>query len=226
MKNFKHSTIYQIYPKSFYDTDGDGIGDLRGITEKLDYLSFLGVDYIWITPFYNSPQRDNGYDVADYKSIDPKFGTMEDFQLLIDESNKRGIGIILDMVFNHTSTEHIWFQKALAGERSYKDYYFFKKGSEEKPPTNWESKFGGNAWEYVPKLQEYYLHLFDKTQGDLNWRNEQVRKELYEVLDFWMDKGVKGFRFDVINLISKPQVFEDDQEGDGRRFYTDGPQIH
>ncbi|WP_426348777.1 alpha,alpha-phosphotrehalase [Alloiococcus sp. CFN-8] len=226
MKNFKHSTIYQIYPKSFYDTDGDGIGDLRGITKKLDYLSLLGVDYIWITPFYISPQRDNGYDVADYKSIDPKFGTMEDFQLLIEESDKRGIGVILDMVFNHTSTEHIWFKKALSGEERYKAYYFFQKGSENNPPTNWESKFGGNAWEYVPKLQEYYLHLFDKTQADLNWENEEVRKELYEVLEFWMSKGVKGFRFDVVNLISKPEKLENDLEGDGRSFYTDGPHVH
>ncbi len=226
MKDFKKSCVYQIYPKSFYDKSGDGIGDLAGITEKLDYLKGLGIDYLWITPFFVSPQNDNGYDVADYRSIDPTYGTMEDFETLASEAKKRNIGIMLDMVFNHTSTEHEWFQKAMAGDPYYKDFYIFKKGKNGQPPTNWVSKFGGNAWQYVEKFDEYYLHLFDKTQADLNWENENVRKELVDILKFWMSKGVSGFRFDVINLISKPAVFEDDFSGDGRRFYTDGPRIH
>ncbi|WP_352419737.1 alpha,alpha-phosphotrehalase [Proteiniborus sp.] len=226
MKDFKKSVIYQIYLKSFNDTDGDGIGDLNGVTEKLDYLKTLGVDYIWITPIYVSPQRDNGYDISDYYSIDPRFGTMKDFEELIKEASNRGIHIMLDMVFNHTSTEHKWFKKALSGNEKYKNYYIFKSSKEGKEPTNWESKFGGSAWEYVEALDEYYLHLFDVTQADLNWENEEVRKEIFKILNFWIEKGVKGFRLDVINLISKPFKYEDDYEGDGRRFYTDGPKIH
>lgn len=224
--NFEDKVVYQIYPKSFYDSNNDGIGDLNGITEKLDYIKYLGVDYIWITPFFISPQRDNGYDVADYCNIDPTYGTMEDFDRLSAEAKKRGIGIMLDMVFNHTSTEHKWFKKALAGEKKYQDFYTFKKGEKGNPPTNWVSKFGGNAWEYVEELESYYLHLFDKTQADLNWENPEVREEIYKVVKFWLDKGVNGFRFDVVNLISKPEKFENDYEGDGRRFYTDGPKIH
>ncbi len=224
--NFEDKVVYQIYPKSFYDSNNDGIGDLNGITEKLDYIKHLGVDYIWITPFFISPQRDNGYDVADYCNIDPTYGTMEDFDRLSAEAKKRGIGIMLDMVFNHTSTEHKWFKKALAGEKKYQDFYIFKKGEKGNPPTNWVSKFGGNAWEYVDELESYYLHLFDKTQADLNWENPEVREEIYKVVKFWLNKGVNGFRFDVVNLISKPDKFENDYEGDGRRFYTDGPRIH
>lgn len=224
--NFEDKVVYQIYPKSFYDSNNDGIGDLNGITEKLDYIKYLGVDYIWITPFFVSPQNDNGYDVADYCNIDPIYGTMEDFDKLSAEAKKRGIGIMLDMVFNHTSTEHRWFKKALAGEKKYQDFYIFKKGEKNIPPTNWVSKFGGNAWEYVEELKSYYLHLFDKTQADLNWENPEVREEIYKVVKFWLDKGVNGFRFDVVNLISKPEKFEDDYIGDGRRFYTDGPKIH
>lgn len=224
--NFENKVVYQIYPKSFYDSNNDGIGDLNGITEKLDYIKYLGADYIWITPFFVSPQRDNGYDVADYCNIDPMYGTMEDFDRLSQEAHKRGIGIMLDMVFNHTSTEHKWFKKALAGEKKYQDFYIFKKGEKGNPPTNWVSKFGGNAWEYVDELESYYLHLFDKTQADLNWENPKVREEIYKVVKFWLNKGVNGFRFDVVNLISKPGKFENDYEGDGRRFYTDGPRIH
>lgn len=224
--NFENKVVYQIYPKSFYDSNNDGIGDLNGITEKLDYIKHLGADYIWITPFFVSPQRDNGYDVADYCNIDPMYGTMEDFDRLSQEAHKRGIGIMLDMVFNHTSTEHKWFKKALAGEKKYQDFYIFKKGEKGNPPTNWVSKFGGNAWEYVDELESYYLHLFDKTQADLNWENPEVREEIYQVVKFWLNKGVNGFRFDVVNLISKPGKFENDYEGDGRRFYTDGPRIH
>lgn len=224
--NFENKVVYQIYPKSFYDNNNDGIGDLNGITEKLDYIKHLGVDYIWITPFFVSPQKDNGYDVADYCNIDPTYGTMEDFDRLSAEAKKRGIGIMLDMVFNHTSTEHKWFKKALAGEKKYQDFYIFKKGEKNNPPTNWVSKFGGNAWEYVEELESYYLHLFDRTQADLNWENPEVREEIYKVVKFWLDKGVNGFRFDVVNLISKPEKFENDYQGDGRRFYTDGPKIH
>ncbi len=224
--NFKDKVIYQIYPKSFQDTTGNGFGDLKGVTSRLNYLEELGIDYIWLTPFFISPQRDNGYDVADYRNIDPLFGTMADCEELIEEANKRSIGIMLDMVFNHTSTEHQWFQKALAGDPEYMDYYIFKDGTPDQPPTNWESKFGGNAWEYVPHLKKWYLHLFDVTQADLNWENPKVREELKEIIRFWKNKGVKGFRFDVVNLISKPEVFESDKVGDGRRFYTDGSKVH
>lgn len=226
MKDFKKSVVYQIYPKSFKDSNGDGLGDLRGVIEKLDYLKTLGVDYIWMTPFYVSPQKDNGYDIADYYKIDPRYGTMEDFEELVKEAKSRNIDIMLDMVFNHTSTEHEWFKRALKGEEKYKNYYIFKEGKKGEPPTNWISKFGGNAWEYVEELEEYYLHLFDVSQADLNWDNKELREEIYKVVNFWIDKGVKGFRLDVINLISKPEKFENDYEGDGRRFYTDGHRIH
>ncbi len=226
MKDFKKSVIYQIYPKSFKDSNGDGIGDLKGVTEKIGYLKELGVDYIWLTPFYLSPQKDNGYDVADYRNIDPQFGTMEDFEEMVKVAEKNRIGIMLDLVFNHTSTEHKWFKKALAGDEEYKNYYIFREPKDGKEPTNWLSKFGGSAWQYVEEFDEYYLHLFHKTQADLNWDNSKVRKEVYDIVNFWIDKGVKGFRLDVINLISKPDEFEDDLEGDGRRFYTDGPRVH
>ncbi len=226
MKGFEKSTVYQIYPRSFKDSNGDGIGDLKGVTEKLDYLQELGVDYIWLTPFYVSPQRDNGYDIADYYNIDPRFGDMDDFEELAAEAEKRNIGIMLDMVLNHTSTEHEWFRKALSGEEKYQNFYILKEGKDGKEPTNWISKFGGSAWKYREEFQKYYLHLFDVTQGDLNWENPEVREEIYKIVNFWIDKGVKGFRLDVINLISKPDTFLDDTEGDGRRFYTDGPKIH
>lgn len=226
MTDFKNKVVYQIYPKSFKDSDGDGIGDLKGITEKLDYLEALGVDYLWLTPFFVSPQRDNGYDVADYRKIDPVFGTMEDLEELIKKAQEKGIGLMLDMVFNHTSTQHEWFQKALRGDPEYMDYYIFQDGTQDQIPTNWESKFGGPAWEYVPALKKWYLHLFDVTQADLNWENPKVREELKRIICFWKAKGIKGFRFDVVNLISKPEVFEDDLEGDGRRFYTDGRHVH
>ena len=228
MNDFKKKVVYQIYPKSFKDTNGTGTGDLKGVIEKLDYLQTLGVDYIWLTPFYVSPQNDNGYDVADYYNIDPSYGTMEDVENLIAEAKKRNIYLMMDMVFNHVSTEHIWFKKAMAGEEKYLNYFFFKQGkANNQPPTNWNSKFGGPAWEYVEKFDRWYLHLFDKTQADLNWENPEVREEVKNIVRFWMEKGVKGFRFDVINLISKAG-FEDDfsVDGDGRSFYTDGPRIH
>ena len=225
-KDFRKSTVYQIYPKSFCDTNKDGLGDLRGVIEKLDYIKELGVDYIWLTPFFVSPQNDNGYDVADYYNIDPRYGTMEDVEELIAEADKRGMGLMFDMVFNHVSTDHEWFKKAMEGDPYYKDFFYFRKGKPDgSAPTNWVSKFGGSAWEYVEKFDEYYLHLFDVTQADLNWENENVRREVQNIVKFWMEKGVKGFRFDVINLISKAG-FEDDPDGDGRKFYTDGPKIH
>lgn len=226
MGHFKDSTIYQIYTKSFQDTTGNGLGDICGVISRLDYLKELGIDYIWLTPFFCSPLNDNGYDVADYRAVDPVFGTMEDVEELIREADVRGMGCMFDMVFNHTSTEHRWFKKALEGNPEYMDYYIFREGSPDTPPTNWQSKFGGNAWEYVPHLKKWYLHLFDVSQADLNWDNPRVRGELKEVIRFWKAKGVKGFRFDVVNLISKPDVFVDDDKGDGRRFYTDGPRVH
>ncbi len=226
MKDFKKSVVYQIYPKSFKDSNGDGTGDLKGVTEKLNYLKVLGVDYIWLTPFYSSPQIDNGYDVADYCSIDSVFGTMEDFEEMVREAKKLGIDVMLDMVFNHTSIKHKWFKKATDGDEKYKNYYIFKEPKNGNEPTNWISKFGGTTWEYIKEFNEYYLHLFDKTQADLNWKNEEMKQEVFDVVNFWIEKGVKGFRFDVINLISKPEKYEDDFRGDGRRFYTDGPKIH
>lgn len=227
MSTFKDKVVYQIYPKSFADSTGSGTGDLRGIIDHLDYLKDLGVDMLWLNPIYASPQVDNGYDISDYRRIDPAYGTMEDFEELVREADRRGLGIMMDMVLNHTSTEHEWFQKALAGDPDYMDYYIFE---DPKPdgdmPTHWESKFGGSVWEYVPDLGKYYLHLFDPKQADLNWKNPKVRQECADIVKFWMDKGVKGLRFDVVNLISKPDSWQEDDQGDGRRFYTDGPRVH
>ncbi len=225
MKDISEKIVYQIYPSSFYDSNHDGIGDIKGICQKLDYLAYLGVDYLWINPFFKSPKNDNGYDVSDYTAIDASFGTMEDVEELIFEAKKRNIFLMFDMVFNHTSTEHTWFQEALKGNQKYKDYYIFKAPVDGAMPTNWESKFGGPVWEYVEKMDEYYLHLFDKTQADLNWENPEVRNELKNVVQFWIDKGVKGFRFDVINLISK-EAYENDYEGVGKKFYTDRKKVH
>ena len=226
MRDFKYSTVYQVYIKSFCDSDGDGIGDLNGIRSKLPYLKSLGVEYVWVTPFFRSPMNDNGYDISDYYAVNPMFGTMADAEAMLAEAEDLGIGFMFDMVFNHTSTEHAWFQKALDGDPAYMDYYIFRDGVDGHAPTNWESKFGGSAWEYVPALDKWYLHLFDVSQADLNWENPKVREELKQVIRFWKGKGVKGFRFDVVNLISKPERFEDDHEGDGRRFYTDGRHVH
>ena len=226
MKDFRHSTVYQIYIKSFCDSNGDGIGDINGIRSRLPYLKSLGIDYVWITPFFLSPMNDNGYDVADYCSVNPMFGTLEDVMALLKEGRELGIGFMFDMVFNHTSTDHEWFRKAMTGDPEYMDYYIFRDGVDGHAPTNWESKFGGNAWEYVPSLGKWYLHLFDVSQADLNWENPRVREELKNVIRFWKEAGVSGFRFDVVNLISKPAEFVDDEAGDGRRFYTDGRHVH
>ncbi|WEV44935.1 alpha,alpha-phosphotrehalase [Streptococcaceae bacterium ESL0687] len=218
---FKDKVIYQIYPKSYLDTTGSGVGDLKGIITKLDYLEDLGIDMIWLNPIYPSPQKDNGYDISDYVAINPDFGNMEDFEELVKEGKKRNIGLMLDMVLNHVSTDHEWFQKALAGDKYYQDFFILRD-----EPTDWISKFGGNAWAPFGDTGKYYLHLFDKTQADLNWRNPHVRDELYKVVKFWMEKGVHGFRFDVINLIGKDEILKNNPENEGKAEYTDKPLTH
>ena len=217
----KTKVVYQIYPKSFKDTTGNGIGDFQGIIEKIPYLKELGVDMVWLNPFYPSPQRDNGYDISDYTAVNPLFGTMSDFEEMVQVGKEYGIDFMLDMVLNHCSTEHEWFQKALAGDPYYQDFFFLRD-----EPTDWLSKFGGSAWAPFGDTGKYYLHLFDVTQADLNWRNPHVREELFKVVNFWRDKGVKGFRFDVINLIGKDEVLENCPENDGKPAYTDKPIVH
>ena len=226
MKDWHKSVVYQIYPKSFNSYYNKETGDIKGVTEKLDYLKELGVDYIWLTPIYQSPQNDNGYDVSDYYNIDPSYGTMEEFEELLEEAKARNIEIMLDIVVNHSSTEHKWFKEAKEDKNSpYRNYYIWR---DEK--NNWQSKFGGSAWKYDEKTEQYYLHLFDETQADLNWENEKLREEVYDMMRFWLDKGVTGFRLDVINLISKDQCFLNDEgstaTSDGRKYYTDGPRVH
>lgn len=223
--DWKKSVVYQIYPKSFNDTTGNGEGDINGIIEKLDYLQFLGVDYLWLTPVYESPMNDNGYDISDYYKINDRFGNIDDLKSLIEQAHQRDLKIMLDIVINHTSTEHEWFKQAYSSvDNPYRDYYFFRRSGNDAPPTNWESKFGGNAWKFDPETETYYLHLFDVTQADLNWDNPQVRSELYDIINYWIDFGVDGFRFDVINLISKGEF--KNSEKIGKEFYTDGPRVH
>lgn len=217
----KGKVVYQIYPKSYKDTTENGIGDFRGIIEKIPYLAKLGVDMVWLNPFYPSPQRDNGYDISDYMAVDPLFGDMADFEEMVCIGKEHKIDFMLDMVLNHCSTEHEWFQKALAGDKYYQDFFFI-----QDQPTDWQSKFGGSAWAPFGDTGKYYLHLFDETQADLNWRNPNVRKELFKVVNFWRDKGVKGFRFDVINLIGKDEVSVDCPENEGKPAYTDKPIVH
>ena len=221
----QNQVIYQLYPKSFYDSNGDGIGDLRGIIQKLDYLVSLNIDMIWFNPFFVSPQNDNGYDVADYRAIDPRFGTMADFEELIDKLSQHQIGVMLDMVLNHTSTAHAWFQKALAGDPKYQAYYYLREPKANGDlPTNWQSKFGGPAWSAFGDTGKYYLHLYDRTQADLDWHNPQVRKEAAAIVNFWRDKGVRGFRFDVLNVIGKAEHLIDAEPGQESKFlYTDTP---
>ncbi|WP_080846883.1 alpha,alpha-phosphotrehalase [Cytobacillus gottheilii] len=229
---WKKAVVYQIYPKSFNDTTGNGVGDLPGIIDKLDYLKELGIDCLWLTPIYASPQRDNGYDISDYFRIQAEYGTMNDFESLLKEAHARGIKVIMDIVVNHTSTEHDWFQEARKSRHNpYRDYYIWKEPKEDGgEPNNWQSKFGGSAWNLDEHTGQYYLHLFDVTQADLNWENEELRQKLYDMMHFWFEKGVDGFRLDVINLISKDQSYADDDgsipPGDGRKFYTDGPRVH
>ena len=226
LDKYKSSVVYQIYIKSFCDSNNDGIGDLNGIRSKLQYIHDLGVKYIWITPFFCSPMIDNGYDVSDYRNVNPMFGTMQDCENLIREADELGIGLMFDMVFNHTSNKHEWFQKALSGDKKYMDYYIFRDGDENNPPSEWTASFGTPAWDYVPSLGKWYLHLFAPEQPDLNWENPEVREELKNVIRFWKNKGVKGFRFDVLNLISKPKSLTEPKIGSGPRCCKDGPHVH
>lgn len=232
---YKNAVVYQIYPFSFMDSNNDGWGDIEGIISKLDHIRDLGATAIWFSPLYKSPDYDYGYDVSDYKAIDEKFGTMEDFDRLLEECHKRGLKVIMDMVLNHTSTEHLWFKEALASPDSpYRDYYIIRKGKKENgellPPSNWESTFTGSAWERIGDSDEFYLHLFCKEQADLNWENPEVRKEIIGILNFWLDKGVDGFRFDVFNMFSKVYPIRDDDSKDsfqkGAPYYVDGPRMH
>lgn len=220
--------IYQIYPKSFYDSDGDGIGDLRGIIAKIPYIAKLNVDMIWFNPFFVSPQNDNGYDIANYRQIDPRFGTMEDFEELVAKLKEINVDVMMDMVFNHCSTEHEWFKKALAGDEKYMKYFYLRKAKADgNLPTNWQSKFGGAAWEKFGETDYYYLHLYDKTQADLDWHNPDVRKEAFDIVNFWRQKGVKGFRFDVLNVIGKDEKLVDSTDPvQEKMLYTDTKVVH
>lgn len=229
---FRHGTIYQIYPQSFCDDNGDGFGDIAGIIKKQDYLASLGIDAVWISPMYDSPYRDNGYDVRDYYALDSRFGTMEEFERMIEGFHKRGIKVIMDMVINHSSNECEWFKKAAASKDSPEhDMYIWRKGKDGLPPTNWEAIFSGSAWTYVPECDEWYLGTFSPYQPDFNWENENVRKTLFEMTEFWLKKGVDGFRMDAINFISKNTQFPDGpSDGAGlapiRPFVQNGPKAH
>lgn len=232
-KWWKESVIYQIYPRSFNDSNNDGIGDIKGITQKLDYLKELGINVIWLSPVYKSPNDDNGYDISDYRNIMDEFGTMEDFHEMLEEAHKREIKIMMDLVVNHSSDEHHWFiESKKSKDNPYRDYYIWKPGKDGNPPTNWGAAFGGSAWEYDENTDEYYLHLFSKKQPDLNWENPTLRKEIYDMMCYWLDKGVDGFRMDVINFISKDTSYPDglvqegNKYGDGGPHFLNGPSIH
>lgn len=217
-KWWKNAVIYQIYPKSFQDSNGDGIGDLQGIINRLDYLKDLGIDAIWLSPVFRSPQDDNGYDVSDYQDIDPMFGSLEDMELLIEEGKKRGIRMIMDLVLNHSSDEHRWFTEAKKGrDNPYHDYYVWRDGTEGEFPNDMKAGFGGSAWQWVPELQQYYFHQFSVKQPDLNWENTKLRREIYDMINWWMEKGVGGFRLDVIDQIAKDP---------DRKITGNGPQLH
>ena len=229
---YKDAVIYQIYPRSFCDSNGDGLGDINGIISKLDYLKSLGVNCVWLSPIYDSPQEDNGYDISNYLDIYPPFGTLDDAKRMIQEMHKRGIRLIMDLVVNHTSSEHAWFKSALTDPNSpYKDYYIIRKGKKngKKPPNNWTGFFGEPAWERFGNTDEYYLRLFAKGQPDLNWENPKLREEVKKILRFWLDLGVDGFRCDVITLISKKQDFKDRFPSIalvGKDAYINGPRLH
>ena len=231
-KWWKESVVYQIYPKSFKDSNGDGVGDIRGIIQKLDYLKELGVNVLWISPMLESPQDDNGYDISDYRRIYKEYGNMEDYEELLSEAHKRDIRILMDLVVNHTSDEHNWFvESRKSKDNPYRDYYIWKDPVNGKEPNNWGGAFGGSAWEYDPQTQMYYLHLFSKKQPDLNWENEKVRQEVYDMMTFWCEKGIDGFRMDVISMISKDQTFPDGEMnnslyGDFGPYCVHGPRIH
>lgn len=229
---WKECTVYQIYPRSFCDSNGDGIGDIRGIIRKLDYLKYLGIDVIWLCPIYQSPNDDNGYDISDYQNIMKEFGTMEDFELLLKSAHQRGLKIVIDMVLNHTSDEHKWFLESRKSRNNYYRNYYIWREEKESVPNNWGSFFGGPAWEYSDETKMYYLHLFSKKQPDLNWDNENVRKSVKEILKWWLDKGVDGFRLDTINLISKEPEMPDGEIPPGETYgchtpyTTNGPNVH
>ena len=231
-KWWKESVVYQIYPKSFKDSNGDGVGDIRGIIQKLDYLKELGVNVLWISPMLESPQDDNGYDISDYRRIYEEYGTMEDYEELLCEAHKRSIRILMDLVVNHTSDEHNWFiESRKSKDNPYRDYYIWKDPVNGKELNNWGGAFGGSAWEYDPQTQMYYLHLFSKKQPDLNWENEKVRQEVYDMMKFWCEKGIDGFRMDVISMISKDQRFPDGEMnnglyGDFGPYCVHGPRVH
>lgn len=226
-KWWKECVVYQIYPRSFKDSNGDGIGDLKGIIEKLDYLNYLGIDVIWLSPVYKSPNDDNGYDISDYQNIMDEFGTMKDFDELLRECDKRNIKIMMDLVVNHTSDEHSWFMESKKSkDNEYRDYYVWKDGINGQPPNNWGSVFSGPAWQYDEETHMYYLHLFSKKQPDLNWENPKLRNEIYSMMKWWLDKGVDGFRMDVINFISKDQNFPNGENGDFGPYAMNGPRIH
>jgi len=232
-KWWKEAVVYQIYPRSFKDSNGDGIGDLKGIIEKLDYIDFLGVNAIWLNPVYKSPNYDNGYDISDYRDIMDDFGSLNDWEKLLRELHIRNIKLIMDLVVNHSSFEHKWFlESKKSKDNKYRDYYIWKEGKNGNPPNNWESFFSGSVWKLDKNTNEYYLHLFTKEQPDLNWENEGVRYEIYDLIKFWLDKGIDGFRMDVINMLSKSQSYmdgivkKDSGLGDGSPYYLNGPRIH
>jgi oligo-1,6-glucosidase len=225
---WKEAVVYQVYPRSFNDSDGDGVGDIPGITEKVDYLDSLGVNVVWLCPVYDSPNADNGYDIRDYRAIMDEFGTMADWEELVDELHARDIKLVMDLVVNHTSREHEWFQKSRRREGTYEDYYYWREGNSDKPPNNWESIFGGSAWSWDDEREEWYLHLFDENQPDLNWQNPAVRADVKELMRWWLDKGVDGFRMDAINFLSKTEGLPDgnpDSPLVGAEHYRHGPSL-
>ena len=229
---WQRAVVYQVYPRSFYDSNGDGIGDLNGVRAKLDYIRRLGVDVIWLNPIYKSPNDDNGYDISDYRAIMDEFGTMEDFDRLLAEAHEKGLRIVMDLVVNHTSDEHPWFiESRKSAESPYRDYYIWREGKDGNPPNNWGASFRGSAWERCEETGMYYLHTFSKKQPDLNWENETVRGEVYDLMRFWLDKGIDGFRMDVINYISKtPEMLDGPMMnrlyGNFRPYCLNGPRVH
>ena len=231
-KWWKESIVYQIYPRSYKDTSGNGLGDIEGIIEKLGYIKSLGIDIIWLCPIYKSPNDDNGYDISDYRRISDDFGGDKAFDRLLKAIHNCGLKLIMDLVANHTSDEHYWFEEAKKSrENQYHDYYIWKKGSPKTPPNNWQSVFSGSAWKWNKKTKEHFLHLYSKKQPDLNWENSKVREEIYSIIDFWLAKGVDGFRMDVISMISKQLAFEDVPENMPfvevmEKFYSNGPRVH
>lgn len=224
---WKEAVVYQIYPSSFMDSNNDGVGDIKGVIQKLDYLKELGIDVIWLSPVYKSPKDDNGYDISDYEDIMDEFGTMDDFDELLNEAHKRNIKILMDLVVNHSSDEHKWFIEAKKSkDNKYRDYYMWADPKDGKEPNNWGSFFGGSAWQYDEKSNQYYLHLFTKKQPDLNWESEDMRKDIYSMMKFWLDKGVDGFRMDVCNLYSKAKDMLDIDESGAEGLYMNGPRVH